>query len=114
MSNLTDEDLKEESEWIFENSFFENVENEQKIFDFLNSFKKEQCLVVITQILNHYDIPFISKYRREYFEFLLENDRDLWKILDCDEQWIEFKKKEMNNLLNHECLSSFQPSPYLH
>jgi transcription elongation factor SPT6 len=40
-----------------------------------------------------YDVPFIAKYRREYWEPELGYD-DLWRVMDADLRWSNLQKKK--------------------
>ncbi|XP_069767322.1 transcription elongation factor SPT6 isoform X2 [Narcine bancroftii] len=103
-----DEELEEESEWIYRNAFStptislqessEYLERGQGISNF--SRKGPATIQKIKEALNflrnqHFEVPFIAFYRKEYVEPEL-NINDLWKVWQWDEKWTQLRTRKEN------------------
>ncbi|XP_078278695.1 transcription elongation factor SPT6 [Rhinoraja longicauda] len=103
-----DDELEEESEWIYRHSFStptislqessEYLERGQGISNF--SRKGPATIQKIKEALNfmrnqHFEVPFIAFYRKEYVEPEL-NINDLWKVWQWDEKWTQLKTRKEN------------------
>ncbi|XP_072099804.1 transcription elongation factor SPT6 [Mobula birostris] len=103
-----DDELEEESEWIYRNAFStptvslqessEYLERGQGISNF--SRKGPATIQKIKEALNfmrnqHFEVPFIAFYRKEYVEPEL-NINDLWKVWQWDEKWTQLKTRKEN------------------
>ncbi|XP_055514099.1 transcription elongation factor SPT6 isoform X2 [Leucoraja erinacea] len=103
-----DDELEEESEWIYRNAFStpsislqessEYLERGQGISNF--SRKGPATIQKIKEALNfmrnqHFEVPFIAFYRKEYVDPEL-NINDLWKLWQWDEKWTQLKTRKEN------------------
>ncbi|XP_059829258.1 transcription elongation factor SPT6 [Hypanus sabinus] len=108
VKSCEDEELEEESEWIYRNAFStptvslqessEYLERGQGISNF--SRKGPATIQKIKEALNfmrnqHFEVPFIAFYRKEYVEPEL-NINDLWKVWQWDEKWTQLKTRKEN------------------
>lgn len=116
VTEATDEEIKLESEWIFQVAFDQSTISRQIVGDgeMINEpIAGKKSTAVIPEI--HYalncirneklEVPFIASYRREYVQFLsntFEDTKDLWTIYKYDEQWcrLQTSKTSMYNLYN--------------
>ncbi|XP_038670173.1 transcription elongation factor SPT6 [Scyliorhinus canicula] len=103
-----DDELEEEAEWIYRNGFStptislqessEYLERGQGVSNF--SRKGPATIQKIKEALNfmrnqHFEVPFIAFYRKEYVEPEL-NINDLWKVWLWDEKWTQLKTRKEN------------------
>ncbi|CAL8352830.1 unnamed protein product [Lota lota] len=102
-----DEELEEEAEWIYRNAFSTPTISVQEDTDYLErgptsnfSRKGPSMIQKIKEALNfmrnqHFEVPFIAFYRKEYVEPEL-NINDLWKVWHWDEKWTQLKTRKQN------------------
>ncbi|KAG2379230.1 hypothetical protein C9374_007369 [Naegleria lovaniensis] len=114
---LDPDELYNEACWIYSKVFQSHaelhmeryrkyIEYDSNRFDSLKNLFVETIVKVLKFILQmRYDIPYISQYKKEEFEHVLQvegkfNDKDLWKILEWDEKWcvLQSKKKKLKSL----------------
>uniref|UniRef100_A0A8C5F9L4 SPT6 homolog, histone chaperone and transcription elongation factor n=1 Tax=Gadus morhua TaxID=8049 RepID=A0A8C5F9L4_GADMO len=101
-----DDELEEEAEWIYRNAFSTPTISMQDT-DYLErgpttnfSRKGPSMIAKIKEALNfmrnqHFEVPFIAFYRKEYVEPEL-NINDLWKVWHWDEKWTQLKTRKQN------------------
>src|SRR5689334_9611401 len=89
VSIVSDNELREESEWIFNRTFsgIEAMKNSAsiivpKIIHILEFIRKDKL-----------EVPFIYHYRKDYYlpELRLS---DLWEIYEWDEKWAHLQQKK--------------------
>ncbi|XP_010894715.3 transcription elongation factor SPT6 [Esox lucius] len=102
-----DEELEQEAEWIYRNAFSTLTISTQENSDYLDrgptttfSRKGPSTIQKIKEALNfmrnqHFEVPFIAFYRKEYVEPEL-NISDLWKVWQWDEKWTQLKTRKQN------------------
>uniref|UniRef100_A0AAZ3SVA5 Transcription elongation factor SPT6 n=1 Tax=Oncorhynchus tshawytscha TaxID=74940 RepID=A0AAZ3SVA5_ONCTS len=102
-----DNELEEEAEWIYRNAFSTPTISMQESTDYLDrgtttnlSRKGPSTIAKIKEALNfmrnqHFEVPFIAFYRKEYVEPEL-NINDLWKVWQWDEKWCQLKSRKQN------------------
>uniref|UniRef100_A0A4W3JZH9 SPT6 homolog, histone chaperone and transcription elongation factor n=1 Tax=Callorhinchus milii TaxID=7868 RepID=A0A4W3JZH9_CALMI len=103
-----DDELEEEAEWIYRNAFSTPSISLQESSDYLErgqgvsnfSRKGPSTIQKIKEALNfmrnqHFEVPFIAFYRKEYVEPEL-NINDLWKVWQWDEKWTQLKNRKEN------------------
>uniref|UniRef100_A0A8K9WQD9 SPT6 homolog, histone chaperone and transcription elongation factor n=1 Tax=Oncorhynchus mykiss TaxID=8022 RepID=A0A8K9WQD9_ONCMY len=102
-----DDELEEEAEWIYRNAFSTPTISMQESTDYLDrgattnfSRKGPSTIAKIKEALNfmrnqHFEVPFIAFYRKEYVEPEL-NINDLWKVWQWDEKWCQLKSRKQN------------------
>ncbi|XP_071770742.1 transcription elongation factor SPT6-like [Centroberyx gerrardi] len=114
-----DDELEEEAEWIYRNAFSTPTISMQENTDYLergptsNFSKKGPSMIQkIKEALNfmrnqHFEVPFIAFYRKEYVEPEL-NINDLWKVWQWDEKWTQLKTRKQNLTRLFQRMQSFQ------
>lgn len=102
-----DDELEEEAEWIYRHAFSTLTISLQESTDYLDrgtttnfSRKGPSTIAKIKEALNfmrnqHFEVPFIAFYRKEYVEPEL-NINDLWKVWQWDEKWTQLKTRKAN------------------
>uniref|UniRef100_A0A4W5LS31 Transcription elongation factor SPT6 n=1 Tax=Hucho hucho TaxID=62062 RepID=A0A4W5LS31_9TELE len=102
-----DDELEQEAEWIYRNAFSTLTISMQENADYLDrgptttfSRKGPSTIQKIKEALNfmrnqHFEVPFIAFYRKEYVEPEL-NINDLWKVWQWDEKWTQLKTRKQN------------------
>nr|XP_014354517.1 PREDICTED: transcription elongation factor SPT6 isoform X2 [Latimeria chalumnae] len=103
-----DEELEEEADWIYRNAFATPTISLQESSDYLDrgpgssnfSRKGPSTIQKIKEALNfmrnqHFEVPFIAFYRKEYVEPEL-NINDLWKVWNWDEKWTQLRSRKQN------------------
>uniref|UniRef100_A0A8C7RHZ2 Transcription elongation factor SPT6 n=1 Tax=Oncorhynchus mykiss TaxID=8022 RepID=A0A8C7RHZ2_ONCMY len=102
-----DNELEQEAEWIYRNAFSTPTISMQESTDYLDrgtttnlSRKGPSTIAKIKEALNfmrnqHFEVPFIAFYRKEYVEPEL-NINDLWKVWQWDEKWCQLKSRKQN------------------
>ncbi|XP_067102313.1 transcription elongation factor SPT6-like [Osmerus mordax] len=102
-----DVELEMEAEWIYRNAFSTPTISMQENTDYLDrgpttnfSRKGPSTIQKIKEALNfmrnqHFEVPFIAFYRKEYVEPEL-NINDLWKVWLWDEKWTQLKTRKQN------------------
>ncbi|KAG7484785.1 hypothetical protein MATL_G00054020 [Megalops atlanticus] len=114
-----DEELEEEAEWIYRNAFSTPTISMQESTDYLDrgttssfSRKGPSTIQKIKEALNfmrnqHFEVPFIAFYRKEYVEPEL-NINDLWKVWQWDEKWTQLKTRKQNLTRLFQKMQAFQ------
>ncbi|KAM3875493.1 transcription elongation factor SPT6-like [Diretmus argenteus] len=114
-----DDELEEEAEWIYRNAFSTPTISMQENADYLergpttNFSKKGPSMIQkIKEALNftrnqHFEVPFIAFYRKEYVEPEL-NINDLWKVWQWDEKWTQLKTRKQNLTRLFQRMQGFQ------
>uniref|UniRef100_A0A4W4EHK9 Transcription elongation factor spt6 n=1 Tax=Electrophorus electricus TaxID=8005 RepID=A0A4W4EHK9_ELEEL len=114
-----DEELEEEAEWIYRNAFSTPTISMQESTDYLDrgtttnfSRRGPSTIAKIKEALNfmrnqHFEVPFIAFYRKEYVEPEL-NINDLWKVWQWDEKWTQLKTRKQNLTRLFQRMQSYQ------
>ncbi|KAI1903238.1 hypothetical protein AGOR_G00025160 [Albula goreensis] len=114
-----DEELEEEADWIYRNAFSTPTISMQESTDYLDrgttssfSRKGPSTIQKIKEALNfmrnqHFEVPFIAFYRKEYVEPEL-NINDLWKVWQWDEKWTQLKTRKQNLTRLFQKMQAFQ------
>ncbi|XP_066551775.1 transcription elongation factor SPT6 isoform X2 [Amia ocellicauda] len=113
-----DDELEEEAEWIYRNAFSTPTISMQESTDYLDrgstnfSRKGPSTIQKIKEALNfmrnqHFEVPFIAFYRKEYVEPEL-NINDLWKVWQWDEKWTQLKTRKQNLTRLFHKMQAFQ------
>ncbi|XP_029922869.1 transcription elongation factor SPT6 [Myripristis murdjan] len=114
-----DDELEEEAEWIYRNAFSTPTISMQENTDYLergpatNFSKKGPSMIQkIKEALNfmrnqHFEVPFIAFYRKEYVEPEL-NINDLWKVWQWDEKWTQLRTRKQNLTRLFQRMQAFQ------
>ncbi|XP_077089367.1 transcription elongation factor SPT6 isoform X2 [Siphateles boraxobius] len=114
-----DDELEEEAEWIYRNAFSTPTISMQESTDYLDrgtttnfSRKGPSTIAKIKEALNfmrnqHFEVPFIAFYRKEYVEPEL-NINDLWKVWQWDEKWTQLKTRKQNLTRLFRRMQSYQ------
>ncbi|KAM4627878.1 transcription elongation factor SPT6-like [Polymixia lowei] len=114
-----DDELEEEAEWIYRNAFSTPTISMQENTDYLErgpatnfSRKGPSMIQKIKEALNfmrnqHFEVPFIAFYRKEYVEPEL-NINDLWKVWQWDEKWTQLKTRKQNLTRLFQRMQAFQ------
>uniref|UniRef100_A0A673H877 Transcription elongation factor SPT6-like n=1 Tax=Sinocyclocheilus rhinocerous TaxID=307959 RepID=A0A673H877_9TELE len=114
-----DDELEEEAEWIYRNAFSTPTISMQESTDYLDrgtttnfSRKGPSTIAKIKEALNfmrnqHFEVPFIAFYRKEYVEPEL-NINDLWKVWQWDEKWTQLKTRKQNLTRLFQRMQSYQ------
>ncbi|CAD6192953.1 unnamed protein product [Caenorhabditis auriculariae] len=116
VTECDEEELGDESEWIFNNAFGQSTisRQERTTLPFLmneygakHDSSRAQVINVIREVLrfirlktNCFEVPFIHFYRKEYINKMLTID-DLWRVYDFDEKWCHLtnRKKKLSDLM---------------
>uniref|UniRef100_A0AAR2LXK0 Transcription elongation factor spt6 n=1 Tax=Pygocentrus nattereri TaxID=42514 RepID=A0AAR2LXK0_PYGNA len=114
-----DDELEEEAEWIYRNAFSTPTISMQESTDYLDrgtttnfSRRGPSTIAKIKEALNfmrnqHFEVPFIAFYRKEYVEPEL-NINDLWKVWQWDEKWTQLKTRKQNLTRLFQRMQSYQ------
>ncbi|XP_051536488.1 transcription elongation factor SPT6 isoform X2 [Myxocyprinus asiaticus] len=114
-----DDELEDEAEWIYRNAFSTPTISMQESTDYLDrgtttnfSRKGPSTIAKIKEALNfmrnqHFEVPFIAFYRKEYVEPEL-NINDLWKVWQWDEKWTQLKTRKQNLTRLFQRMQSYQ------
>uniref|UniRef100_W5KF28 Transcription elongation factor SPT6 n=1 Tax=Astyanax mexicanus TaxID=7994 RepID=W5KF28_ASTMX len=114
-----DDELEEEAEWIYRNAFSTPTISMQESTDYLDrgtttnfSRRGPSTIAKIKEALNfmrnqHFEVPFIAFYRKEYVEPEL-NINDLWKVWQWDEKWTQLKTRKQNLTRLFQKMQSYQ------
>ncbi|XP_023646777.1 transcription elongation factor SPT6 isoform X1 [Paramormyrops kingsleyae] len=112
-------ELEEEAEWIYRSAFSTPTISMQESTDYLDrgttssfSRKGPSTIQKIKEALNfmrnqHFEVPFIAFYRKEYVEPEL-NINDLWKVWRWDEKWTQLKTRKQNLTRLFQKMQAFQ------
>ncbi|NWR80929.1 SPT6H factor, partial [Centropus unirufus] len=120
VKNAEDDELEEEADWIYRNAFATPTISLQESSDYLDrgqassSFgrKGPSTIQKIKEALNfmrnqHFEVPFIAFYRKEYVEPEL-NINDLWRVWQWDEKWTQLKIRKQNLTRLFEKMQAYQ------
>ncbi|KAM5179933.1 transcription elongation factor SPT6 isoform 2-T2 [Mantella aurantiaca] len=115
-----DDELEEEAEWIYRNAFATPTISQQESWDYLErgqvtasfSRKGPSTIQKIREALNfmrnqHFEVPFIAFYRKEYVEPEL-NINDLWRVWQWDERWTQLRLRKQNLMRLFEKMQAYQ------
>ncbi|XP_041097249.1 transcription elongation factor SPT6 isoform X2 [Polyodon spathula] len=114
-----DDELEVEADWIYRNAFSTLTISIQESSDYLDrgttsnfSRKGPSTIQKIKEALNfmrnqHFEVPFIAFYRKEYVEPEL-NINDLWKVWQWDEKWTQLKTRKQNLTRLFQKMQAFQ------
>ncbi|XP_073421622.1 transcription elongation factor SPT6 [Dendrobates tinctorius] len=115
-----DEELEEEADWIYRNAFSTPTISQQESCDYLergqvgSNFgrKGPSTIQKIREALNfmrnqHFEVPFIAFYRKEYVEPEL-NINDLWRVWQWDEKWTQLRLRRQNLLRLFQKMQAYQ------
>lgn len=105
VTEAEDEELEQESEWIFNIAFDQPTistqeRNNEPIAGKRSGVIKPEIKYALSCIRNEkLEVPFIAAYRREYVPSISSNfddTRDLWTIYKYDEQWCRLKSSKVS------------------
>uniref|UniRef100_A0A8C9VVV6 SPT6 homolog, histone chaperone and transcription elongation factor n=1 Tax=Scleropages formosus TaxID=113540 RepID=A0A8C9VVV6_SCLFO len=114
-----EDELEEEAEWIYRSAFSTPTISMQESVDYLDrgttssfSRKGPSTIQKIKEALNfmrnqHFEVPFIAFYRKEYVEPELSIN-DLWKVWRWDEKWTQLKTRKQNLTRLFQKMQAFQ------
>ncbi|XP_046876108.1 transcription elongation factor SPT6 isoform X1 [Hypomesus transpacificus] len=114
-----DDELEMEAEWVYRHAFSTLTISMQESTDYLDrgtttnfSRKGPSTIAKIKEALNfmrnqHFEVPFIAFYRKEYVEPEL-NINDLWKVWQWDEKWTQLKTRKQNLTRLFRRMQSYQ------
>jgi len=99
-------DLTEEAEWIYKHAFIDSTISVQDVTgdgssdSFGGSRKPASCVANIRSVLEfirneHFDVPYIAFYRKEYTEPHLKI-HDIFRIYHWDEKWAQLTTRKNN------------------
>ncbi|KAI8507404.1 Transcription elongation factor SPT6 [Branchiostoma belcheri] len=114
-------ELMEEAEWIYKYAFmtlpismqeFPDKPEEGGGYGSMYSRKEPSTVGKIRDALNfmrnqHFEVPFIAFYRKEYVEPEL-NINDLWRIWQWDEKWTQLRNRKRNMTRLFEKMQTYQ------
>uniref|UniRef100_A0A670JS76 SPT6 homolog, histone chaperone and transcription elongation factor n=1 Tax=Podarcis muralis TaxID=64176 RepID=A0A670JS76_PODMU len=120
VKNAEDDELEEEADWIYRNAFAMPTISLQESADYLDrgqasssfSRKGPSTIQKIKEALNfmrnqHFEVPFIAFYRKEYVEPELHIN-DLWRVWQWDEKWTQLKIRKQNLTRLFEKMQAYQ------
>ncbi|XP_070591606.1 LOW QUALITY PROTEIN: transcription elongation factor SPT6 [Erythrolamprus reginae] len=120
VKSAEDEELEEEADWIYRNAFAMPTISLQESSDYLDrgqssssfSRKGPSTIQKIKEALNfmrnqHFEVPFIAFYRKEYVEPELHIN-DLWRVWQWDEKWTQLKTRKQNLTRLFEKMQAYQ------
>ncbi|KAM4046625.1 transcription elongation factor SPT6 [Anomaloglossus baeobatrachus] len=120
VKSAEDEELEEEADWIYRNAFSTPTISQQESCDYLErgqigsnfSRKGPSTIQKIREALNfmrnqHFEVPFIAFYRKEYVEPEL-NINDLWRVWQWDEKWTQLRLRRENLLRLFQKMQAYQ------
>lgn len=115
-----DDELEEEADWIYRNAFATPTISLQDSCDYLDrgqptsSFSRKGPSTVqkIKEALGfmrnqHFEVPFIAFYRKEYVEPELHIN-DLWRVWQWDEKWTQLRIRKENLTRLFEKMQAYQ------
>uniref|UniRef100_A0A7M4G146 Transcription elongation factor SPT6 n=1 Tax=Crocodylus porosus TaxID=8502 RepID=A0A7M4G146_CROPO len=119
VKSAEDDELEEEADWIYRNAFATPTISLQESCDYLDrgqassfSRKGPSTIQKIKEALNfmrnqHFEVPFIAFYRKEYVEPELHIN-DLWRVWQWDEKWTQLKIRKQNLTRLFEKMQAYQ------
>uniref|UniRef100_A0A8C5RCP7 SPT6 homolog, histone chaperone and transcription elongation factor n=1 Tax=Laticauda laticaudata TaxID=8630 RepID=A0A8C5RCP7_LATLA len=121
VKSAEDDELEEEADWIYRNAFAMPTISLQESSDYLDrnqsssssfSRKGPSTIQKIKEALNfmrnqHFEVPFIAFYRKEYVEPELHIN-DLWRVWQWDEKWTQLKIRKQNLTRLFEKMQAYQ------
>ncbi|KAM6118684.1 LOW QUALITY PROTEIN: transcription elongation factor SPT6 [Phoenicopterus ruber ruber] len=120
VKSAEDDELEEEADWIYRNAFATPTISLQESSDYLDrgqasssfSCKGPSTIQKIKEALNfmrnqHFEVPFIAFYRKEYVEPELHIN-DLWRVWQWDEKWTQLKIRKQNLTRLFEKMQAYQ------
>ncbi|KAM3854892.1 LOW QUALITY PROTEIN: transcription elongation factor SPT6 [Vipera latastei] len=120
VKSAEDDELEEEADWIYRNAFAMPTISLQESSDYLDhgqssssfSRKGPSTIQKIKEALNfmrnqHFEVPFIAFYRKEYVEPELHIN-DLWRVWHWDEKWTQLKIRKQNLTRLFEKMQAYQ------
>uniref|UniRef100_A0A803TLP2 SPT6 homolog, histone chaperone and transcription elongation factor n=1 Tax=Anolis carolinensis TaxID=28377 RepID=A0A803TLP2_ANOCA len=120
VKNAEDDELEEEADWIYRNAFAMPTISLQEGLEYLDrgqatssfSRKGPSTIQKIKEALNfmrnqHFEVPFIAFYRKEYVEPELHIS-DLWRVWQWDEKWTQLKIRKQNLTRLFEKMQAYQ------
>uniref|UniRef100_A0A674IU39 SPT6 homolog, histone chaperone and transcription elongation factor n=1 Tax=Terrapene triunguis TaxID=2587831 RepID=A0A674IU39_9SAUR len=120
VKSAEDDELEEEADWIYRNAFATPTISLQESSDYLDrgqtsssfSRKGPSTIQKIKEALNfmrnqHFEVPFIAFYRKEYVEPELHIN-DLWRVWQWDEKWTQLKIRKQNLTRLFEKMQAYQ------
>lgn len=120
IKSAEDDELEEEADWIYRNAFSTLTISQQESCDYLergqvgSSFSRKgpSTIQKIREALNfmrnqHFEVPFIAFYRKEYVEPEL-NINDLWRVWQWDEKWTQLKLRKQNLMRLFQKMQAYQ------
>ncbi|XP_053313046.1 transcription elongation factor SPT6 [Spea bombifrons] len=120
VKSAEDDELEEEADWIYRNAFATPSISLQESNDYLErgqvgtsfSRKGPSTIQKIREALNfmrnqHFEVPFIAFYRKEYVEPEL-NINDLWHVWQWDEKWTQLKMRKQNLIRLFQKMQAYQ------
>uniref|UniRef100_A0A452QK89 Transcription elongation factor SPT6 n=1 Tax=Ursus americanus TaxID=9643 RepID=A0A452QK89_URSAM len=115
-----DDELEEEADWIYRNAFATPTISLQECCDYLDrgqptssfSRKGPSTIQKIKEALGfmrnqHFEVPFIAFYRKEYVEPELHIN-DLWRVWQWDEKWTQLRIRKENLTRLFEKMQAYQ------
>ena len=112
-----EEEIKEESAWIYKNLFTMDMVTRQEKLNPSGrgphgGRKPDTVLGNISEVLHfmrndYLEVPFIAYYRKEYYAPELDIN-DLWLIYKWDEKWCQLKERKRNLVNMYESVASYQ------
>uniref|UniRef100_A0A2K5RHB2 Transcription elongation factor SPT6 n=1 Tax=Cebus imitator TaxID=2715852 RepID=A0A2K5RHB2_CEBIM len=115
-----DDELEEEADWIYRNAFATPTISLQESCDYLDrgqpassfSRKGPSTIQKIKEALGfmrnqHFEVPFIAFYRKEYVEPELHIN-DLWRVWQWDEKWTQLRIRKENLTRLFEKMQAYQ------
>lgn len=120
VKSAEEDELEEEAEWIYRNAFATPTISQQESWDYLErgqvtasfSRKGPSTIQKIREALNfmrnqHFEVPFIAFYRKEYVEPEL-NINDLWRVWQWDEKWTQLRLRKQNLMRLFQKMQAYQ------
>ncbi|KAJ8312685.1 hypothetical protein KUTeg_010058 [Tegillarca granosa] len=111
-----DGELEEEAEWIYKQAFATPTISVQGYLEqesHTNFGRRGPSMInKIREAINfmrnqHFEVPFIAFYRKEYVESDL-NINDLWKVWEWDEKWTQLRIRKQNTVRLFEKMQNYQ------
>eukprot|EP00124_Ichthyophonus_hoferi_P005459 Ihof_evm1s797 gene=Ihof_evmTU1s797 len=129
--SVTDEELKEEAQWIYNNAFIgkhiapsHSSQTHRIPRDGIDPSLPEEAIECINNALkflrrDHFEVPFISHYRQEYIDHLYNPKKEptssgpvllnyLWHIHDWDAKWDRYYSLRESLLKMHDKILGYQ------
>ncbi|XP_063966332.1 transcription elongation factor SPT6-like isoform X1 [Lytechinus pictus] len=120
VTEAADEELEKEAEWIYKQAFLTPSVSNQEFGDQGDGYggssgyerkppktKKKIREALLFMRNQHFEVPFIAFYRKEYVEPEL-NFNDLYKVYHWDAKWCQLKARKANLLKLFEKMQTYQ------